>query len=155
MRFRSTGKWQETSNLFDIEGCLLIITAGVSIEQIAGTLTSVFTATFTKDHHDSLLRDPDNIPRYFTTGNGAAMLSNRISHFFDLRGASMTLDTACSSSLAALHLACQSIRIGESDTSIVAGANLILNPDMFIAMSSLGLDQFPRPLFCVQTKRFV
>jgi acyl transferase domain-containing protein len=51
----------------------------------------------------------------------------------------MTVDTGCSTSLVALHLACQSIRAGESDVSVVGGSNVMLNPDMFITMSSLGL----------------
>lgn len=51
---------------------------------------------------------------YEGTGNGSAMISNRLSWFFDLKGPSLSLDTACSSSLVALHLACQSIRSGET-----------------------------------------
>jgi acyl transferase domain-containing protein len=54
--------------------------------------------------------------KYEGTGNGAALISNRISWFFDLKGPSLSLDTACSSSLVALHLACQSLRSGESKT---------------------------------------
>lgn len=51
---------------------------------------------------------------YEGTGNGAALISNRVSWFLDIKGPSLSLDTACSSSLVALHLACQSIRAGES-----------------------------------------
>ncbi|KAF4537771.1 Reducing type I polyketide synthase [Lasiodiplodia theobromae] len=112
--------------------------AGLLLDRIAGSKTSVFSSSFTKDYHDSLLRDPDTTPRYFMTGNGTAMLSNRVSHFFDLRGPSLTIDTACSTSLVALHLACQSLKAGESSMSIVGGANVMLNPDMFVTMSSLG-----------------
>ncbi|KAL3429943.1 hypothetical protein BDV09DRAFT_200122 [Aspergillus tetrazonus] len=112
--------------------------AGISIEKIAGTQTSVFAGASFRDYHDSLMRDPDNLPRFFLTGNGAAMISNRISHFYDLRGPSMTVDTGCSTALTALHLACQSLRAGESTTSIVAGSNIMLNPDMFETLASVG-----------------
>lgn len=85
-----------------------------------------------------MIRDEDNLPRFYGTGTGSAMASNRISHFFDLRGASMTLDTGCSTTLVALHQAVQSLRTGEADLSIVGGSNVMLNPDMFKQMSSVG-----------------
>ena len=116
-----------------------IESAGITISDIAGSKTSVFAGALFRDYHDALMRDPETLPRYFMTGNGAAMVSNRLSHFFDLRGASATIDTGCSSGLTALHLACQSIRTGEATMSVVSGANVMLNPDMFISMSNLGL----------------
>lgn len=91
-----------------------------------------------RDYTDSLSRDPETLPRYFITGNAGTMVSNRISHFFNLRGPSVTIDTACSTTLTALHLACQSLRAGESEMAIVVGANLLLNSDVFVAMSNLG-----------------
>jgi acyl transferase domain-containing protein len=112
--------------------------AGMSLEELAGSETSVFAGAFFRDHHDSLMRDPETLPRYFMTGNGAAMAANRISHFFDLRGPSITIDTGCSTALAALHLACQSLRTGDARISVVGGANIMLNPDMFVSMSTLG-----------------
>jgi acyl transferase domain-containing protein len=66
------------------------------------------------DYEQICLRDPDNSPQYAATGNGIAIMSNRISWFYDLRGPSMTLDTGCSASLVGVHLACQSLRAGES-----------------------------------------
>jgi acyl transferase domain-containing protein len=59
-------------------------------------------------------KDPEQMPKYATTGVAGAMLSNRISSFFNLLGPSVTLDTACSSSLVAFDLACQAIRDGQS-----------------------------------------
>jgi acyl transferase domain-containing protein len=85
-----------------------------------------------------LIRDEDNLPRYLLTGSGTAMASNRISHFFDFRGASMTIDTGCSTALVALHQAVQSLRSKESDMSVVGGTNILINPDNFKAMGSLG-----------------
>mgnify|MGYP000880116274 CR=1 FL=1 len=97
------------------------------MECIAGTNTSCFVGCFSRDYYELLGRDPETAPLYLATGTGNAILSNRISHFYDLKGASVTLDTACSSSLVALHLACQSLRNGESNTSIVGAANLIFS----------------------------
>lgn len=112
--------------------------AGIPLDQITGSRTSVYAGAFFRDYHDSLMRDPATLTRFFMTGNGSAMASNRISHFYDLRGPSMTVDTGCSTTLTTLHLACQSLRDGESDVSIVSGSNILLNPDMFESMSSLG-----------------
>ena len=63
------------------------------------------------------------------------MQSNRISHFFDLRGPSFTVDTACSSSMVALHQACQSVRSGESSSAIVGGVHLNMLPEFWISYS--------------------
>jgi acyl transferase domain-containing protein len=73
------------------------------------------------------------------------MISNRISHFFDLRGPSMTIDTGCSSSLSALHLGCQSLRTGDADISIVSTVNLCINPDTFVILSNYGYESSTNP----------
>ncbi|KAI2936980.1 hypothetical protein CBS147321_8075 [Aspergillus niger] len=112
--------------------------AGIPMESIKGTNTSVYGGVMFRDYHDTHSRDLDTLPRYFMTGNAATMASNRISHFYDLRGPSMTVDTGCSTSLTALHLACQNLRNGESNMSIVTGASLMINPDVFLSMSNIG-----------------
>lgn len=84
------------------------------MEDIVGSNTSCYVGSFTKDYSEILERDLEDGHKYHATGNGSAILSNRLSWFFDLKGPSITLDTACSSSLVCLHLACQSLRTGES-----------------------------------------
>lgn len=103
-----------------------------------GSDTSVFAGCMLRDYHDTLSRDPDTLPRYFMTSNAATMASNRVSHFYDLHGPSMTVDTGCSTTLTAVHLACQNLRARESSASVVTGASLMLNPDYFVSMSSIG-----------------
>ncbi|TPX07104.1 uncharacterized protein E0L32_010999 [Thyridium curvatum] len=112
--------------------------AGIPINHLAGSDTSVYTGTYSKDYHDQLTRDPGQLPPSFITGNATSMLSNRIAHFYDLHGPSMSIDTACSSGMVALHHAVQSIRSGDSTTSIVGAASALLNPDMFISQSTIG-----------------
>lgn len=57
------------------------------------------------------------------------MLSNRISHFFNFKGPSMTIDTACSGSLVGLDVACRYLHTGEVDGAIIGGANMYFSPE--------------------------
>ncbi|KAJ2990681.1 hypothetical protein NUW58_g2830 [Xylaria curta] len=68
----------------------------------------------TNDYEMMLARDLAQVPTYHATGISSAIVSNRISYFFDWHGPSVTVQTACSSSLVALHLAVQSLRNGEN-----------------------------------------
>ena len=111
--------------------------AGYPLESIRGSNTGVFIATFLHDFENMMYKDTINLPRYGSTGVWQTMASNRISHVFDLKGPSITLDTGCSGSLVALHQACQSLKLGESDLSLVGGTNLILSPDAMIPMDLL------------------
>ncbi|KAL9616277.1 MAG: hypothetical protein Q9160_008839 [Pyrenula sp. 1 TL-2023] len=113
--------------------------AGLPLSQVAGSNTSVYSGVFTHDYHDGFMRDEDKLPRFLPIGTLSAMASNRISHFFDLRGASMTVDTGCSTALVALHQAVLGLRAREADMSIVSGCNLMLAPDLFKVFSSLGM----------------
>ncbi|OJD40314.1 polyketide synthase [Diplodia corticola] len=113
--------------------------AGYTMEQMQGTLTSVFVGLMTGDYWDITMRDTDTMPTYAASGVSRSIMSNRISYVFDLRGPSMTVDTACSSSLVALHQAVQSLRSGESTAAIVAGANMLLDPSTYIMESKLQM----------------
>ncbi|KNG45819.1 polyketide synthase [Stemphylium lycopersici] len=113
--------------------------AGLCMEDLAGSRTSVFAGAFHRDHHDSMMKDPDNLPRNTMLGAGTAMLANRISHYFDLRGPSLVADTGCSTSHVILHMACQSLQTGDSTISVVTAGNVMLGPEPFISMSGLGL----------------
>ncbi|KAL2004487.1 hypothetical protein VTN00DRAFT_3459 [Thermoascus crustaceus] len=112
---------------------------GIPMEKIVGSKTSVFVGSFATDYTDLLLRDPEAVPMYQCTNasQSRAMISNRLSYFFDLHGPCVTVDTACSGSLVALHLGCQSLRAGDAKCSIVAGVNVILNHEFMITMSMM------------------
>lgn len=113
--------------------------AGWALEEMKGTLTAVYVGAMTADFHDIQMRDPATLHPYAATGTARSMLANRISHFFDFLGPSMTIDTACSSSLVALHQAVQGLRAGDADSAVVAGVALMLDPGMFIAESNLHM----------------
>lgn len=113
--------------------------AGIPQEKIQKSNTAVYMAMFTRDYDRNIYKDMQNIPKYHVTGTGEAILANRISHSFDLKGPSMTIDTGCSGGMTAVAQACQSLRSGESDLAFAGGANLILSPDHMISMSNLHM----------------
>lgn len=121
-----------------------IESAGYSISQLRSSSTGVFVGQMTDDYREMILRDVDCHPQYTSTGSARSILANRVSYIFDWKGPSLNIDTACSSSLAALHLAVQSLRSGESDMAIVAGVNLMFNPEMFSLLSSVSEALFPQ-----------
>ena len=94
-------------------------------------------ATVSRDYDRNAYRDPQDLAKYQLTGCGEAITSGRVSYTFDLRGPCFSLDTGCSGSLVGLHLAVQSLRLKETDMALVGGTNLLLSPDMTIAMSKL------------------
>ena len=51
-------------------------------------------------------------------------IANRVSYSMNFTGPSIAVDTACSASLTAIHLACDSIQLGECAAAIVGGVNL-------------------------------
>ncbi|KAI1632482.1 ketoacyl-synt-domain-containing protein [Biscogniauxia mediterranea] len=112
--------------------------AGVDRSKLRGSDTGVWVGSFAKDYEQVVFRDLDNTPQYGATGNGTAIMSNRISYFLDIHGPSMTIDTGCSASLVAVHNACQSLRSGETSMGIAAGAGLILTPNTMMSISALN-----------------
>ncbi|TGO86108.1 hypothetical protein BPOR_0334g00020 [Botrytis porri] len=113
--------------------------AGITLEDVSGANIGCYVANFTTDFVNVQAKDPDLYHRYSATGFGPTILANRISHAFNLKGPSLVLDTACSSSLYALHVACAALNVGECDSAIVAGANLVQSPEAYIAMTKAGV----------------
>ncbi|EAU62732.1 type I polyketide synthase [Stigmatella aurantiaca] len=104
--------------------------AGIAPQSIAGSKTGIFIGGSTGEYTQLVqaAKGADNIDATFLTGSLLTFATGRLSHFFDLQGPSLAVDTACSSSLVAVHLACQSLRTGESSMALVGGVNLILAP---------------------------
>jgi acyl transferase domain-containing protein/surfactin synthase thioesterase subunit len=109
--------------------------AGQVPEQLARSSTGVFIGISSNDYPQLLHGGPDAINAYMGTGNAFSIVANRLSYLFDFRGPSLAIDTACSSSLVAVHLACQSLRTGESNLALAGGVNLLLRPELTIIFS--------------------
>ncbi|MCW5704748.1 MAG: acyltransferase domain-containing protein, partial [Bradyrhizobium sp.] len=113
--------------------------AGIRPSTVAGKDVGVYVGASQIDYAHTFVTDQAIADSHFATGTALAILANRISYIFDLRGPSVTVDTACSSSLVALHHAVEALRSGRIDTAIVGGANVITSPSSFIAFSQASM----------------
>ena len=115
--------------------------AGLGLDELSGQNVGVFFGVSTWDYalqqHNPL--SMSDVDLYGATGMAHAIVSNRVSYCFNLRGPSLSVDTACSSSLMAVHLAAQSISSGESTLAIAGGVNCIIGPTTTIAFSKMGI----------------
>ena len=113
--------------------------AGLTRESISGSRTGVFTGLWTGDYENRMAASRAGPSLEMTTGGGRFAAAGRVSYVFNLRGPSLVVDTASSSSLVAVHLACQSLRLGECDIALAGGVNLILSPSVSAAFSEAGM----------------
>lgn len=113
--------------------------AGVTLQDVAGTQTAVFAASFTADFQQMCFKEPSFRHSFAATGVDPGILSNRISHVFNLKGPSIVVNTACSSSVYALHNASNALRNKECSAAVVAGVNLVLTVDQHMNTAKLGV----------------
>ncbi|KAF5651820.1 polyketide synthase [Fusarium sp. NRRL 25303] len=113
--------------------------AGLTLDQLSGSDTACFMATFTADFQQMSFKEPSFRHSLAATGVDPGLLSNRVSHVFNLRGPSIVVNTACSSSVYALHSACNALRTHECSAAVVGGSNLILTVDQHMNTAKLGV----------------
>ncbi|WP_328454218.1 SDR family NAD(P)-dependent oxidoreductase [Amycolatopsis sp. NBC_00438] len=111
--------------------------AGVA--NLRGSRTGVYVGAIWDDYATLLHRGGlEAITRHTITGVHRSIIANRVSYTLGLTGPSLAVDTAQSSSLVAVHLACESLRRGESTTALAGGVNLNLVPESAVTSGKLG-----------------
>ncbi|MFJ4778924.1 type I polyketide synthase [Streptomyces sp. NPDC088762] len=113
--------------------------AGIVPASLRSTPTAVFVGTLRDDYTNLLYqRGAEAVTQHTMTGVNRGVIANRVSYHLGLRGPSMTVDAAQSSSLVAVHLACESLRNGESTAAIAAGVNLNLLAENTVTEERFG-----------------
>lgn len=113
--------------------------AGCSDRILTDSKCGVFVGASQGDYIKILESGKSDTKGEAFTGMATSILAARISYFLNLTGPSITVDTACSSSLVAIHLACESIRNGESNMALAGGIKLMSTPDLHISTSKLEM----------------
>src|ERR1700730_11029857 len=113
--------------------------AGIATADLSGVRAAVMMGVYYGEYQTISAANPDTIDAYSATGNAHAVAVGRIAYLLGLRGPAVAIDSACSSSLVTIHLACQSLRLRESDLALAGGVSLILRPETQIAMAKWGM----------------
>lgn len=113
--------------------------AGIAPSSLKGGKTGVFLGQYWDDYSAQRIYATDNreIDRYAQLSALRGLTAGRICHILDSHGPAIQLDTACSSSSLAVHLACQSLRTGESDLALAGGVSLVLAPEHLIGICQM------------------
>ncbi len=113
--------------------------ARVPPSALADSQTGVFVGAISSDYAD--LQHGGGgcaLTRYAATGLNRGMIANRVSYALGLRGPSLTVDTGQSASLVAVHLACESLRRGESTQALACGVHLNISAASVLKAVSFG-----------------
>ncbi|HZN83852.1 MAG TPA: type I polyketide synthase [Mycobacterium sp.] len=113
--------------------------AGIAPDNLGETRTAVMMGVYYTEYQNASAGNPDTIDPYSATGNAHSVTVGRISYLLGLRGPAVAVDTACSSSLVSVHLACQSLRMRESDLALAGGVSLNLRPETQLALAKWGM----------------
>ncbi|WP_423213044.1 type I polyketide synthase [Mycobacterium shinjukuense] len=104
-------------------------TARIDPAGLVGSATGVFVGAWAQAY--GLGSSSEEVEGYALTGLSTSVASGRVAYALGLQGPAITVDTACSSSLVATHLACQSLRNGESSLALAGGVTVMTTPSVF------------------------
>ena len=132
--------WMDPQQRFAMEMAWSAIEdAGYRAGALAGSRTGVYVGVCHWDYAELLEKHLAHVDAYTPTGIAFSVIANRISHFFDFRGPSITNDTACAASMTSVYEAVRALQCGECDLALAGGVNLIWSPNHFIAFSKSGM----------------
>jgi polyketide synthase PksL len=116
-----------------LESCWMTLqNAGYKRNELFSKKVGVFAGVMYGEHQ-IYRADFNGIP--VSLSSSYASIANRVSYVFGFQGPSIALDTMCSSSLTAIHMACESLKNGESEMALAGGVNLNLHPNKYRFLS--------------------
>ncbi len=108
----------------------------IDFQKLNPSMVGVYASAAFTDYRDCI-HDSSHGNEYTISGNTLCSISGRLSYHLNFTGPSLTIDTACSASLVALHYCCNDLSMGETETGLVAGVNIILSEKIHSGFESL------------------
>ncbi|MEV5350617.1 SDR family NAD(P)-dependent oxidoreductase, partial [Streptomyces achromogenes] len=109
--------------------------AGIDPTSLRGTPAGMFLGAEIQEYGPRLHDAPEGLDAYLLAGNANSVISGRVAYVLGTEGPAVTVDTACSAALVAVHLACRSLRQGESSLALAGGVAVMGGPGVFTAFS--------------------
>ncbi|WP_335936433.1 type I polyketide synthase [Streptomyces sp. PTD5-9] len=109
--------------------------AGIDPTALRRTPAGMFFGAEVQEYGPRLHDAPDGLDAHLLAGNASSVISGRVAYVLGTEGPAVTVDTACSASLVAVHLACRSLRQGESTLALAGGVAVMGGPGVFTAFS--------------------
>jgi len=109
--------------------------AGVDPISLVGSNTGVYVGATAADYGPRMHEADEAHGGHVLTGTTTSVISGRIAYKLGFHGPALTIDTACSSSLVAMHVACQSLRSGETSLALAGGVAVMPTPGMLVEFS--------------------
>ncbi|UVO11681.1 SDR family NAD(P)-dependent oxidoreductase [Mycobacterium sp. SVM_VP21] len=113
--------------------------AGIDPAALARSQTGVFVGLTHSDYELLSAECGAAEGPYGFTATSTGFASARVSQALGLHGPAVTVDTACSSGLMAVHQACRSLQVGESELALAGGVSVMLEPRRSVAGSQQGM----------------
>ena len=102
--------------------------AGYNPRKLTGSRVGIFVGA-----------EPTGFVHQTFTGSSEAIVAARLSYHLNLKGPAMVVNTGCSSSGVAIHLACESLRHGESRLALAGGVFAAISEGMLIGLAQTDM----------------
>jgi len=106
------------------------VSARTGVFAATGTSTYLLNALMSGSPYDSMAYGANMQAVSLALSNDKDYIATRVSHTLNLTGPGISIQTACSSALVALHLACQSLLVGDCDIAVAGGVSVRVPQDV-------------------------
>ncbi|MEX3612467.1 MAG: amino acid adenylation domain-containing protein [Burkholderia gladioli] len=110
------------------EGWKALEDAGQDPRGLRGSRTAVFVGA-----------EPSGFFKGSFSGSSEAIIASRLSYLLDLKGPALVVNTGCSSGAMAIHLACESLRRGETQLALAGGVAAALSVEGLGHLADAGM----------------
>ncbi|MEX3525939.1 MAG: amino acid adenylation domain-containing protein [Burkholderia sp.] len=110
------------------EGWKALEDAGHDPRSLRGSRTAVFVGA-----------EPSGFFQGSFSGSSEAIIASRLSYLLDLKGPALVVNTGCSSGAMAIHLACESLRRGETQLALAGGVAAALSVEGLGHLADAGM----------------